>query len=328
MSQPTFGCEDPSWGVKTVSPDRTCVLVEVLVEVDDSETVSATVAELVAAVTAVEAEGDGATRTFVTQSPDWWMTGRTFGGMVVAQALNAALLTVPPSLDLHSLHGYFLRPVPSGSYSTHHVSEVRDGRSFSLREVSSLVDGKDSFRMTCSFHAPEHGDEYQMPMPQGLPTPDDISGVEAPFPFDIREIGPTEQREDGTYLSTRRCWFRTRERLPDDPNIHACVLAYFSDMTSASFRPGSMSTWGTHTDASLDHAVWFHRNWRADEWSFFDLHALVNAGGRAMIRATMHGDDGQLHLSMAQELLIRRLEEPLVFDRPPWLDAASGSEDL
>jgi acyl-CoA thioesterase-2 len=190
-----------------------------------------------------------------------------------------------------------------------------------------LVDGNDSFRMTCSFHSPEDGDEYQLPMATDIPNPEAISGVEAPFPFDVREIGPTEQRDDGSYLSTRRCWFRTREPLPDDPVVHACLLAYFSDMTAASFRPGSMSTWGTHTDASLDHALWFHRKWRADAWSFFDIHAVVNSGGRAAIRATMHGEDGVLHLSMAQELLIRRLETPLVFERPRWLDSASGPSE-
>ncbi len=302
--------------------------MEGTVEAEDSEIVSATVTELVQAVTAIEVERDRERRTFVTQSPDWWMTGRTFGGMVVAQALNAALQTVPRSLQVHSLHAYFLRPVPSGSDSRHQVSELRDGRSFSLRQVSSLVDDRECFRMTCSFHAPEPGDEYQIPMAPGLPRPDDISGVEAPFPFDVREVGATKRREDGSYLSTRRCWFRTRECLPDDPIIHACVLAYFSDMTAASFRPASMSVWGTHTDASLDHAVWFHRKWRADAWSFFDLHALVNSGGRATIRATMHGDDGQLHLSMAQELLIRRHEVPLEFDRPDWLDAASDSTEV
>ena len=125
------------------------------------------------------------------------------------------------------------------------------------------------------------------------------------FAFDVRELGATERQEDGTFASTRRCWFRVREPLPDDPAVHACLLAYFSDMTGAAFRPGSMGAWGTHTDTSLDHAVWFHRPWRADVWSVFDLQALVNAGGRATIRATMRGDDGTLHLSMAQELLIR-----------------------
>jgi acyl-CoA thioesterase II len=296
-------------------------------EAEESEIVAATVADLVKAVTAVEVDSGGDAPTFVTQSPDWWVTGRTFGGMVVAQALGAAFRTVPDALDVHSLHGYFLRPIPSGSKTTHRVTPVRDGRSFSLREVSSMVDGKESFRMTCSFHSPEDGDEYQLPMGSDIPFPDAISGVEAPFPFDIREIGPTPQRDDGSYLSTRRCWFRSREPLPDDPVIHACLLAYFSDMTAASFRPGSMSTWGTHTDASLDHAVWFHRKWRADAWSFFDLHTVVNSGGRATIRATMHGQDGQLHLSMAQELLIRRLETPLVFERPRWLDSATERSD-
>ena len=91
-------------------------------------------------------------------------------------------------------------------------------------------------------------------------------------------------------------------------------------MTGASFRPLSLGVWGTHTDASLDHALWFHRPWRADTWSFFDLQALVNAGGRATVRATMHGEDGTLHLSMAQELLIRELDEPLPITSPLWTD--------
>ena len=184
-------------------------------EVEDSETVAATVSELVKAVTATEVETDRDGKSFVTQSPDWWITGRTFGGMVVAQALSAAFQTVSDSLELHSLHGYFLRPIPSGSSSTHRVSELRDGRSFSLREVSSSVDGRESFRMTCSFHAPEPGDEYQLPMAPGIPGPSEVSATEAPFPFDVREIGPTERRDDGSYLSTRRCWFRTRAKPHD-----------------------------------------------------------------------------------------------------------------
>jgi len=300
------------------------------VELDDAEeaeVVAATVADLVDAISAEAGEPDTQGRpTFTTTSPNWWVGGRTFGGMVVAQALSAALQTAPAGFDVHSLHGYFLRPTAPGARTTHVVEAVRDGRSFSTRDVVSTVDGKDTFRMTCSFHLPEDGADYQLPMGPGIPPPRETAGFEAPFPFDIRELGATEQRQDGTYLSTRRCWFRTREALPDDPGLHACLLAYFSDMTGAAFRPLSLGTWGTHTDASLDHAVWFHRPWRADAWSIFDLHALVNAGGRATVRATMHGEDGSLHLSMAQELLIRELDEPLVFEAPPWLnrDVASG----
>jgi acyl-CoA thioesterase-2 len=157
-------------------------------------------------------------------------------------------------------------------------------------------------------------------MAPGTPPPGEVAGFEAPFPYDVRELGTTERRTDGTYQSTRRCWFRVRDTLADDPAVHACVLAYFSDMTGASFRPHSLGVWGTHTDASLDHALWFHRPWRADVWSLFDIHALVNAGGRATVRATMHGEDGTLHLSMAQELLIRELDEPLQITTPGWVD--------
>ena len=297
-------------------------------DAEEAEVFSATVADLVEAVTARPdgVDGEGRPR-FTTTSPNWWVGDRTFGGMVVAQALHAAMQTAPAGTELHSLHGYFLRPTAPGAQTTHVVDSVRDGRSFSLRDVKSLVDGKETFRLTCSFHAPEDGDEYQLPMPPGVPTPQEIEGFEAPFPFDIREIGATEKRSDGTYESTRRCWFRTREPLPDDPAIHACVLTYFSDMTGASFRPLSLGSWGTHTDASLDHAVWFHRPWRADAWSLFNIHALANAGGRATIRATMHGEDGTLHLSMAQELLIRKLETPLVFETPPWLERSVGGDD-
>jgi acyl-CoA thioesterase-2 len=295
-------------------------------ELDDAEeheVFSATVADLVDAITArdtgTEVEGRP---VFTTTSPDWWMGGRTFGGMVVGQALHAAMQTAPPEANLHSLHGYFLRPTAPGAQTRHVVERVRDGRSFSAREVTSQVDGKDTLRLACSFHVPEEGDEYQLPMAPNVPKPRDTEGFEAPFPFDIRELGHTERRADGTFQSTRRCWFRTREALGDDPAIHACVLTYFSDMTGASFRPLSLGSWGTHTDASLDHTVWFHRPGRADVWNLFDIHALVNAGGRATIRATMHGEDGTLHLSMAQELLIRKLETPLEFDTPPWIEQA------
>jgi acyl-CoA thioesterase-2 len=291
------------------------------VEIDETEFMSGTVAQLLEAITSTQIDpGPDGRATYRSTSPDWWGGERTFGGMVVAQALHAASRTVPAGLDVHSLHGYFLRPSSPGSQATHRVELVRDGRSFTTREVTTEVDGKTVFRMTCQFCAQEEGDEYQLPIGPDIPPPDAIAGFEAPFPFDIRELGATEPRADGTYLSTRRCWFRTRERMPDDPAMHACVLAYFSDMTGASFRPLSLGTWGFHTDASLDHTLWFHRPRRADEWNIFDLQALVNAGGRATIRATMHGLDGALHLSMAQELLIRKLEVPIVFETPPWVE--------
>jgi acyl-CoA thioesterase II len=277
------------------------------VEMDDLEFTGGTVAELVDAIVArpVASAADG-TETFVTTCPDWWGGDRTFGGMVVAQALHAATQTVPAGLDVHSLHGYFLRPSYPRFPSTHSVARLRDGRTFTTREVTTEVEGRTVFRMTCSFHGAEAGDEYQLPM-AGVPAPGEIEGTEAPFPFDVRNLGATPRRPDGTYESTRLCWFRTREPLADDPALHACVLAYLSDMTGAAFRPHSLDAWGGYTDASLDHALWFHRPRRADEWNLFDFQAVANAGGRSTIRATMHGADGQLYLSMAQELLIREL---------------------
>ena len=295
-------------------------------EAEEAELVSATVDDLIEAITARPHEsGQRGLATFVTTSPEWWIGGRTFGGMVIAQALSAALQSVSVDLSVHSLHGYFMRPTPPGAQTLHVVEHLRDGRSFSSRAVTSSVEGKETFRMMCSFHVPEGGDEYQLAIAPDVPRPGEIHGVEAPVPFDIRELGPSEQRGDGTYESTRRCWFRTREALPDDPAVHVGLLAYFSDMTGAAFRPLSLHAWGTHTDASLDHAVWFHRPARADVWNLFDLQTLVNAGARATVRATMHGADGTLHLSMAQELLIRELDEPMIFKAPSWVDR--GGDD-
>ena len=219
--------------------------------------------------------------------------------MVVAQALSAALQTIPESLVVHSLHGYFLRPTAPGSQAFHTVGPVRDGRSFSTREVVSTVEGKETFRMTCSFHLPEPGDDYQLPVGPDIPPPREVEGFEAPFPFDIRELGATEQRQDGTYLSTRRCWFRIREPLPDDPAIHACVLAYFSDMTGAAFGPSAWFLGYPHRRQPRSRRL-VPPPVAGRHLEFFDLQTLVNAGGRSTIRATMHGEDGSLHLSMAQ----------------------------
>ena len=277
-----------------------------------SELVDAIVAKPVGEGPSGTSGADGPS-TFVTTSPDWWGGERTFGGMVVAQALSAATQTVTDGLDVHSLHGYFLRPSKPGTPSMHRVERLRDGRSFSMREVVSEVEGRETFRMGCSFHRAEEGDEYQLPMATDIPSPEAVAvdGSESPSPspspFDVRDLRATERRPDGTYLSTRRCWIRTRRRLSDDPAIHACVLAYLSDMTGVAFRPLSLDSWGGYTDASLDHAVWFHRPRRADEWNLFDFQALLNASGRSTIRGTMYGEDGVLYLSMAQELLIRKL---------------------
>lgn len=273
--------------------------------------------------------GDGPTEArFSAEAPDWWGGTRVFGGLLVAQGLSAAHQTVPEGMAVHSLHGYFLRATRPGSRVELAVHPLRDGRSFATRGVETVVDGRRVFTMTSSFHVPEPGDEYQLAMPDDVPDPDDVQRAPIPIPFDVRELGPTPRRPDGTYRSTRRVWVRALWPLPDDPMVHAVVLAYLSDMTGAAFRPHSLGTWGTHTDASLDHAVWFHRPARADEWVLFDLHALVNATGRSTVRGEMYSRDGALCVSMAQEILIRPLEHPLPERVPAWAappgDRASG----
>jgi acyl-CoA thioesterase-2 len=273
------------------------------------------VTDLVDALT-VEPRG---TDRFVAQATDWWRGDRVFGGMVVAQALRAAQATVDPPLRVHSLHGYFLRPVPVDAPVELSVTRVRDGRSFTTRQVTSTAAGRETFMATCSFCIDEDGDEYQLAMP-AVPPPTAVPRDGVPIPFDVRELGTTPRRGDGTYLATRRVWFRTDGVLPDDAPLHDAVVAYLSDMTGAAFRPHSLGTWGSHTDASLDHALWFHRPVRADHWLLYDLQALVNAGGRATLRGLLYREDGALAASISQELLIRPLEHPAPQVRPGWAE--------
>ena len=254
---------------------------------------------------------------FTAPSPDWFGP-RLFGGFVVAQALNATINSLSAdslSADMgsgglrpHSLHGYFLRPVETGRDSELRVEHVRDGRTFTTRRVTTVQGGKEAFVATASFCLDEAGDEYQAALPD-LPGPDDVEPSGFDGPVEMRDLGATPVRADGTMESTRRVWFGV-DPLGDDPGLHATVLAYLSDMTGTSFRPLSLGDWGAHTDASLDHAVWFHRPARADGWLFYDLHALINTGGRSTVRGELYTSDGQLVLSLAQELLIRPIDTP------------------
>jgi acyl-CoA thioesterase-2 len=245
---------------------------------------------------------------FRGRTPDWYDQGHIFGGVVVAQALSAAMQSVPGGLLPHSLHGYFLRAVRPGPPVEVVVDHLRDGRSFTTRQVTVTQDDRRAFAGACSFHAPEDGVEYELGIP-AVPPPEEVEPDAFPQgPFEVRDAGPSPVRDDGTYASTRRMWVRCAPALPNDARIHTAVLAYLSDMTGTSFRPHSLGEWGTHTDASLDHAVWFHRPARADEWLLYDLHALVNTAGRSVVRGSMY-QDGHLRLSMAQELLIRPLTE-------------------
>jgi acyl-CoA thioesterase-2 len=252
----------------------------------------------------VSSQGDD---RFRAVAPDWF-GDRVFGGMVVGQALAATCATVEPPMRAHSLHAYFLGALRPGPVELT-VDRLRDGRTFSTRHVQSSQAARTALWQTVSFHADEPGDPYQLPMPADLPDPRSVPpSDDAPPPFDIREIGPTERRADGTYASTRRCWIRPVAPLPDDPRAHLLVAGFLSDLTGTSFRPHNLGEWATHTDASIDHAVWFHHEPRFDDWTYMDFHALVNHAGRSAVRGAVFDRDGRLLLTMAQELLIRPLD--------------------
>lgn len=236
--------------------------------------------------------------------------------MVVAQAMAAVLPTVAEDYRPHSLHGYFLRPVIPGPSVELSVERLRDGRAFALRQVTLIQQGNVAARMSSSFHVDEEGEEYQPPMPTDVPVPEELAVGNPPGPFDSADAGPVSA-EDGTYRSSGRYWNRTCGPLPDDPRLHVCVLALMSDMTRTSFRPMSLHLWGSHTDASIDHAVWFHSPARADDWLLYDLHAPVNRGNRAFVRGSMYTRYGRLVLSMSQELLVRPI--PGGGELAPWL---------
>ncbi|MEX0874740.1 MAG: acyl-CoA thioesterase domain-containing protein [Actinomycetota bacterium] len=256
---------------------------------------------------------------------------RVFGGQVAAQAVRAAQLTVDADRAIHSVHAYFIRPGRPGEPIDMLVERPRDGKSFTSRRVKAVQRGGSGglppsdaeviFDMIASFHRAEAGPEYQVPIAEDVPAPEDAPEPEGMFgrmrsmmPFDMRELGPTEPI-DGIYRSTRRAWFKTAGELPDDPALHACVLAFASDMgvvSAARVPVAGEAEWERFMGASLDHAVWFHRAIRADEWILFDLRTISSYGARGLAAGTMHARSGILGVSVAQEALIR----PISAERP------------
>lgn len=236
-------------------------------------------------------------------APDWFGP-RVFGGMVIGQALWAATNSVR-EVRPHSLHATFLGAVQPGEVEWRGTT-LRDGRTFATRQVSAWQEGREACRAVVSFHRDEAGDDYQLPMPD-VPAPHEAPVGDGPPVWEVRDLGPTPPRPDGYYDSTLRHWRRAVHAVPDDPVVHLAMACFLSDFTHTSFRPLTSREWGTHTDASIDHAVWFHRRFRVDEWIYCAFHALVNHGARATLRGEFWSG-GLLCMSMAQELLIRPLE--------------------
>jgi acyl-CoA thioesterase-2 len=244
---------------------------------------------------------------------------RVFGGQVAAQALRAATGTITVDHHVHSFHSYFIRPGQPGVPIDFVVERTRDGRSFTTRRVLANQGDVTIFEMSASFHRTEQGRDYQLARAVDVPDPDatDDHMIFIPdeakprLPMDIKEAGASDPDENGWYPSTRRSWMRIKRRLPDDTFLHQCVLTYLSDMGAVFGALAPLEgdfRFDRLMGASLDHAMWFHRPMRADEWFLYDMHALSNAGSRGLTRATMHNEAGVLGVSVVQEALLRILD--------------------
>jgi acyl-CoA thioesterase-2 len=252
---------------------------------------------------------------------------RVFGGQVAGQALVAAGRTVDPERRVHSLHGYFVRGGDPTEPIEYAVERVRDGRSFSVRRSVALQRGRPIFFMSASFHRAEEGLDHQAPAPQDVPAPEDVPtmadrlaryperlGVWAviPRPIDARYIGEPGWVAPGDRPAQvrQRVWMRIDGKLPDDPLLHACALTYASDLTlldSVLSVHGEVWGPGGVVGASLDHALWFHRPFRADEWFLYDCWSPSASGARGLATGRMLTRDGRHIATAVQEGLLRKV---------------------
>ena len=246
---------------------------------------------------------------------DTWV-GRTpasdgpvvFGGIGLALTLSAACADAPPGTRLHSSHAHFLRPVQAGREIAFRRDVVKAGRTFSLHQVTAAQDAKPVITMICSFTRDGEGYVYDLSgIPAGVPMPEDLPEDDGPDhelgAWDVRGVGPSDLRPDGTREATHRHWFRLARPLVDDPHLHTALLGYATDWTGVGGRPHHLD--GDVTGMiSLDHAAWFHRPARVDDWLLQDVQSLVNAGGRGTLRGVIRDRDGRIVASMAQEMLL------------------------
>jgi acyl-CoA thioesterase-2 len=262
---------------------------------------------------------------FRGESPEGESRQRVFGGQVAGQALVAAGRTVPADRPVHSLHAYFIRPGDPTVPLVYVVEPVRDGHSFTTRRVTVVQHGKTIFTLSASFHRAEPGFEHADVMPE-VPDPEDVEptadrlrrlyGPSAdehmwPSAIDIRHVGPLtdEASRDPSLITSRNIvWLRADGELPDDPLLHVCLMTYASDMTlldTVLLAQGTSWSDGLISGASLDHAMWFHRPFRADHWLLYVQDSPVASGALGLARGEVYTRDGELVVSVVQEGLLR-----------------------
>ena len=252
---------------------------------------------------------------------------RVFGGQVAGQALVAAGRTVDPTRFVHSLHGYFVRPGDPTVPIRYQVENIRDGRSFSVRRSVAYQHDLPIFLMSASFHRVEEGLDHQAPPPADLPPPEELPTMadrlaryperlgiwsRIPRPIDARYVGEPGWVRPGNRTPDvhQRVWMRIDGKLPDDALLHACALTYASDLTlldSVLSVHGEVWGPGGVVGASLDHALWLHRPFRADEWFLYDCFSPSAAGSRGLATGRMFARDGRHIATAVQEGLLRRV---------------------
>ena len=258
-------------------------------------------------------------------------TKYVFGGQVLGQALAAAQRTVDAERHVHSLHAYFLRAGDIEAPIVYEVDRARDGGSFSTRRVVAVHHGQPIFNFSASFQKSEPGVEHQLSMPE-VPLPEDLeppepvppeqlSHVTAKLqrwlaqkgPFEFRHVYPRDEIKVPKRPPFQHVWFRLVDRIADDPVLHRALLAYASDfhlIGTTTFPHGISYLQGNVMMASLDHAMWFHRPFRVDEWLLYSCDSPTAQGARGLARGMIYTRDGVLVASTAQEGLIRLVPAP------------------
>lgn len=255
---------------------------------------------------------------------EWMPMGRVFGGQVLAQSAIAASRTVEEDRHIHSLHGYFLRPGDIGKPVTFAVDRIHDGRSFSTRRTQAYQEGRPILSMIASFQDEDPGLDHQVDMPSDIPDPESLpsdsellNGIDHPIArywatgraFDIRHVGePVYFGSVKERVPHQAVWMKAIDRLPDDPLLHRAALAYASDYSLLEpilrRHDAAWSTPGMKV-ASLDHAMWWHRFGRVDEWLLYVQESPNAIGGRGLATGRIYTRKGVLLATVAQEGMIR-----------------------